>query len=206
MTTEAVDNKSSRDSRWLLLWDIRLSHLYHQKRERFLDGVDRFIKFVTVVGSLAATAAVVSDPAVTAILTATLGAVGLVSVFYDQATKARIHAQLARSFKQLEVEVLGWGSELSNSQIARYRRDLASIELDELPRLGALVTHCHNELCTAHECHDEITRLPFWQKAFMNWVDFDQAEYPRQAKGWRLRLLTWISDILGELPKEPPEK
>ncbi len=37
-----------------LLWRIRLSALYHLKRERFLDGIDRAAKGIAALGGAAA--------------------------------------------------------------------------------------------------------------------------------------------------------
>ena len=47
-----------------LLWRVRLSALYHLKRERFLDGIDRAAKAVSALGGAAAFSQIRVEPSV----------------------------------------------------------------------------------------------------------------------------------------------
>ena len=44
MLTEDGSDQARFNLQWQLLWRVRLSNLYHLKRERFLDGADKISK------------------------------------------------------------------------------------------------------------------------------------------------------------------
>jgi hypothetical protein len=161
-------------STWDLLWRVRLSALYHLKRERFLDGVDKSAKLVGALGGAAAFSQIKTNGDVGQYITALITVVSTVSLVYGPSAKARKHAELARDFKKLEATIIEKGKLVSEAILSGFESQYLSIESSEPAALGALVTQCHNELCEAYGVRENITPLPIWQRALKNYLDFDQ--------------------------------
>ena len=159
---------------WDLTWRVRLSALYHMKRERFLDGVDKAAKGVSALGGAAAFSQFKSDSDLGLWITGIITVVATLSLVYGPSAKARKHAELARDFKRLEAEIVALGSVLSQSQVALLESKFLTLESSEPASLGALVTQCHNELSEAIGDKRAITRLPLLHRMFKNWFDIDQ--------------------------------
>lgn len=168
-------------SPWELLWALRLSALYHLKRERFLDGADKAAKAITALGGAAAFSQLKDHPAFGMWVVGFITVVSTLSLVYGAAAKARKHAELARDFRRLESEVLAAGAAITPAQVTKFEAQRVSLESSEPAALGALVTQCHNELCEAHGLRDCVTPLPFWHRIFKNWLDIDQTiQHPKQ--------------------------
>ncbi len=175
MLTEDGSDQARSNLQWQLLWRVRLSNLYHLKRERFLDGADKTSKAISALGSGAAFMQIKSNPDIGLWITALIALVATLSLVYSPASKARKHAELARDFKRLEAEISDHGAEITVALLAKFESKYLGIESSEPATLGALTTHCHNQLSTAYEKYDQITPLPWHQNIFMNWFDFDQS-------------------------------
>ena len=171
-----MSEQSATDSlsTWDLLWRVRLSALYHLKRERFLDGVDKAAKLVSALGGAAAFSQVKNTGDIGFWITGFITVVATLSLVYGPSAKARKHAELARDFKRLEAEVVGTGRSITEAQICKFEAQYLSIESSEPTALGALVTQCHNELAEAFGKRDDISPLPFWHRLLKNWIDIDQ--------------------------------
>lgn len=161
---------------WDLVWRVRLSALYHLKRERFLDGVDRFSKALSALGGAAAFSQIRAEPLVGLWITGVITVVSTLSLVYGPSGKARKHAELAREFRRLESDIVGAGSELTDAQVTAFNARYLSLESSEPAALGALVTQCHNELAMAIGQHGSITPLPLLHRLFKNWLDIDQTQ------------------------------
>ena len=172
MQTEQASNITPH---WDLLWHVRLSGLYHLKRERFLDGVDRASKALSALGGAAAFAHIKSNPDIGLWVTGAIAVVSTLSLVYGPSTKARKHAELARDFKTLDSDIVAAGQNLTEDQVAKFDARYLKIEASEPAALGALVTQCHNELAVAIGHKDHVTQLPWVQRMFKNWFDFDQS-------------------------------
>lgn len=173
-----IENHPSTEQinlRWDLLWGVQLSTLYHLKRERFLDGADRAAKAISALGGAAAFSQIKSEPTLGLWITALVTIVATISLVYGPATKARRHFELAKDFKRLEAEIAAVSHELTVDQAAKFRAQYLSIESGEPASLGALVTQCHNELAVARDKAEHVTPLPYYQRLFKNWFDFDQS-------------------------------
>lgn len=163
------------EERWSLLWRVRVSAFYHSKRERFLDGVDRAAKAASALGGAAAFGWLKNEPGVGMAFAAVITLISTLSLVYGPSTKARRHAELAKDFKRLEADIVTCGNSLSQDKVAAFEARLALLESGEPASLGALVTQCHNELAFALGKPELVTPLPFWQRMFKNWFDFDQS-------------------------------
>lgn len=175
--SQSTPADKSEISSWNLLWDIRLSALYHLKRERFLDGVDRAAKAISALSGAAAFAqlSAKAEPVIGMWLTAGVAVVSTLSLVYSLSTKARHHAELARDLKRLEAEMARLGPELQAADLSRLKAAYLEIESGEPAALGALVTQCHNELSASIGEPTHITPLPWHQRVLKNILDFDQS-------------------------------
>lgn len=172
------DLHSPEESLRELTWEIRLSALYHLKRERFLDGLDRAASFISALGGAAAFAKLQEDPEFGLWVTGLVAVVSMVALVYGPAARARHHAELARDFRLLEADVAVLQSPVTLESVAKLRHKFLVLQASEPPALGALVTHCHNELCEAIGARSDVTPLPWYQGLLKNWFDFDQAMTP----------------------------
>lgn len=163
---------------WDLLWRVRLSALYHLKRERFLDGVDRFSKAVSALGGAAALSQIKAAPDWGLWFTGIITLVCTLSLVYGPSGKARKHAELARDFKRLEADVVAAGIVLTDAQLAAFDARYLTLVSSEPAALGALVTQCHNELATSIGQQGHITPMPLLHRLFKNWFDIDQTQKP----------------------------
>jgi hypothetical protein len=179
MTDQSTPNAPST---WDLLWRIRLSALYHLKRERFLDGVDKASKAISALGGAAAFSQVKSTDNLGFWITGGITVIATLSLVYGPSAKARKHGELARDFKRLEAEVVSAGKEITHAQIAKFESQYLSLESSEPASLGALVTQCHNELSSATGQSSHVTPLPIWQRLLKNWFDIDQTIKPMSEK------------------------
>ena len=107
-------------STWGLLWNIRLSALYHLKRERFLDGADKAAKVVSALGGAAAFSQIKSSGEWGLLITGFIALVSTLTLAYGTAAKARKHAELARDFRRLEADILGLGDVITVSGVAKF--------------------------------------------------------------------------------------
>lgn len=169
-------------STWDIVWRVRLSALYHLKRERFLDGVDKASKAVSALGGAAAFSQVKNAGDVGLWITGVITVVATLSLVYGPSAKARKHSELARDFKRIEAEIVSAGKTITETQLAKFESQFLSLESSEPASLGALVTQCHNELSSAIGQHSQISPLPFSQRLFKNWFDIDQTVAPATVK------------------------
>ncbi|WP_423197394.1 MULTISPECIES: hypothetical protein [unclassified Cupriavidus] len=164
------------EQRYGLLFRCWLSRAYHQKRERFYDQCDNLAKAVSVVGGSATVAQLLNHDAmvVTAALI-TVTATG--SLLFGFARKARLHADLARSFAMLEARIVGSGV-FDAAQMDALQAELVAMEVSEPRALGALLRICHNEIVCAEGHRELVQRVGPWQRALAHFYDFDL--YSRQ--------------------------
>jgi hypothetical protein len=140
---EEVTVEQQRDE---LVYKTRLSSLYHRKRERFLDFADRFTKAAVILTGSAAVTMIESSPWVR-VSGIGIAVVTALSLVFDYAVKARLHAELARRFVELEASILRKPlREVVDAHIAEWESNLASIEAQEPPIYKGLVDICQAEI------------------------------------------------------------
>lgn len=178
MTTPTPDSTAMQDGLHDLLWRVRLSALYHLKRERFLDGVDRAGSAVAALGGAAAFASIQTNPDFGQSIAGFIAIISAGALVYGPAAKARRHSELARDYRLLEADVVEQ-TDWSDDKLARFNSRYSRLEASEPAALGALVTQCHNELAAAQGSREHITPLRWYERLLKNWLDFDQS--PTQA-------------------------
>lgn len=177
MTQETVESSYSTES-WNLYWRVMLSALYHQKRERFLDGVDRASQAVGVLGGAAAFSQIIGNVAYGWIPAGVVAIVSAIALCYGPGAKARRHSELARDFKRLHAKIMLAGDPLSPEAINQFNSKILLLEAEEPAALRALVRQCENELSEAFGKDEDVRPLCGWDRFWMNVVDLDP---PRHA-------------------------
>src|SRR3954454_5427544 len=91
-----------------LLFGVRRSIRYHASRRRFFDRLRRSITFLTVIAGISTLAILLSKvgppwPLVTAAL---MTFFGIIDLILNTAEGARLHADLARRFIELEIDIV----------------------------------------------------------------------------------------------------
>lgn len=175
-----------------LVWRVMISSLYHQKRERFLDGIDRSSQAIGVLGGAAAFSAVFNTEEGFSIPGAVVAVISTVALCYGPGSKARRHGELARDYKKLQAEIVRCSEPLTSQQRCEFDAQVLLLEASEPAALGALVTQCHNELSVAMDLAHAVTPLRWYERLFGNWFDFDQTPGSKKQKRRFLRILLRI--------------
>lgn len=158
------------------VYRAQLSVLYHHKRERFFDSIDRFITVVTLVSASAAAAAIYKEAnngCLELILALIAAIASCIQVAYSPGTKASLHRQLAADMKRLAAKFEEAGEDWSHATCDRFTAELLNLEAGESATLGALATQCANEIALAEGRFEEIRELGPLQSFFMHWYAFD---------------------------------
>lgn len=174
---------SSEDADYLwgkrhsVLYRLELSALYHQKRERFFDLCDKLAKVVAIVGGSAALYKVADEGALVWIA-ATITIASALSLVMGFSEKARRHAELTRSFKQIQADALRCGErDFTEADIADWAARVAALEASEPPALGVLVRICQNELARAADADASVKPVGWrWLVAHLLDVPLPQAK------------------------------
>jgi hypothetical protein len=161
-TTETTSNMSDYlwQSRFDILYQVRLSALYHRKREGFYDLLDKLTKLAVIVGG----SAVFANTSQSSEIGIAVAIAGALSLVFDYGVKARNHAQLAQDYGLLESEIEKTGErDFSEKDTNQWHSNLAKIESKEPPALTNLVKVCETELYSA--LGQKAEALPWYKKA-----------------------------------------
>ena len=148
--SEGAQTKKLRD----LLFNVRRSVRYHDKRRHHFERVHNFVTFVAFLlgtGTVAASVEAFNTPIwvrlAPSVIASTLLGVALV---YRVSAKAALHNDLKRRFIVLEqrIEDLRASSNEGQNMVELIKEKL-SIEADEPPIKRILDVICHNELVRA---------------------------------------------------------
>lgn len=165
--------------RHALVYQVRLTILYHLARERFLDQMDKLITIVTAVSATYAVGSLIGTEGAFAKTAAAVTAVlSLVPLVINPAAAAKRHGEIAGEFRKLraEFERAGehWSAEVCDQMAAR----VVELEIKEPAGLCALIAHCQNQLNVGSD--GQIVHLTWLQKQLMHLVSFDAAKLAGQ--------------------------
>jgi hypothetical protein len=156
-------------SRHDVLYRVELSALYHQKRERFFEACDKMAKAVAVIGGSWALAKIGGD-AVMPYVAATITITSTLSLVFGLADRSRRHAELAKSFRQLEAKIIG-KTDFTEADVSDWATQERLLETGEPPSLGNLVRICQNELAVAQGHPSMIKKVGFFRALFAHLAD-----------------------------------
>lgn len=164
-----------------LLFSVRLSIRYHDRRRRFYESMSSFSSFAATVFGSAAAAAFLGNwgkPWVAAVALA-VAALSALTLVVGPVAKAWRHADLRRRFTELERLIVT--SDPTTELVADCRAERLSIEADEPPVLRVLATICHNEQSRSMGYGpDEMIPVGFWQRRFASFFDLAQHKLHEQ--------------------------
>jgi hypothetical protein len=157
------------------IYRMQLSVLYHRKRERYFDMIERLLQALVTAsasGGVALLLAAQNDKGYELWFVAAAAVVSMFQLAYAPAARARQHAQLASDYQSLWSESVAvgefWSAQMCDSVQSKWLR----IGTSSPPQLGALVVDCENELALAYDSKENIRRLPLHMRAFKhlwNW-------------------------------------
>lgn len=162
------------DTQYGLLFDIRRSIRYHDRRRAFFERLHRLTGALTIIlaGGVLFELAGTGSPAVwLQCVGAVAAALAAVDMVVGYATHGNQHASLRARFIDLERAMLSAGNDAAAWE--GFRQQRLAIERDEPPIYRALDLLCHNELCRAEgftqDKHaDQFARVGFLQSLTSN--------------------------------------
>jgi len=164
--------EEEKDRAHCLLFGVRRSIRYHNRRRQFFDRVSKCTDGLTAISGSGTIIAAVSQnftgaSVYLAGITAFFSAINLV---FDTKGNSRLHHDLARQFIGVEKALVD--PDLTSDQIIKAESDRLEIEAGEPPVLMVLDLICHNELVRAMG-FDENERfdIKFWRAMFAHLFD-----------------------------------
>ncbi|HYR21493.1 MAG TPA: hypothetical protein VEP30_01035 [Chthoniobacterales bacterium] len=166
-----------------LLFGVRRSIRYHNHRRRFFDAFDKFTKILAAVAGSAAFATALSQhQTVTGVLAAIIAIFSAADLIIGAGPAARLHADLAKRFAELEATIVRLGSP-KPEKIRELVADRLMIEADEPPILRVLDSVVYNELCKAlgyEEC--DMVKIGWFQSLMSQLVDLWPSKIKKQPR------------------------
>lgn len=157
-----------------LLHRLELSALYHQKRSRFFDRVDKLATFVAVAGSTSAVALVMGADENSRLyigFSALVALVSTVSLVFVPSSKARDHHGFARDYRHLMAELQLEGDNPRREVLDQLCAKCAQLEAEEPAAMSGVVVDCENLLAMSRTGRP-VVQQPRWQRWLMHLWDF----------------------------------
>jgi hypothetical protein len=142
--------KEASDDQYALLFDVRRSIRYHDRRKSFFELIHRISAGLTVLlaGSVLFEMARPGETALWMILLASVAALlSAWDIVIGYASRANLHHDLKKRFIKLEIDILSGDS--SDSAWSKHQVERLRIEQDEPPIFRALDLLCRNEVLKA---------------------------------------------------------
>ncbi|MDP3848414.1 MAG: hypothetical protein Q8R10_18510 [Pseudomonas sp.] len=166
VTTDLAD-------RWHhMLFGVRRSIRYHQRRRAFFDRLDQFSNMLSVIFGSAAIFGILENDykAVALVASALVTVLASINLVIGSAQRARVHADFMRRFVELEKRMLEPESEKRLHEVSETR---LSIEAEEPPVLHVLNAMCHNETMRAQGYKkEELAKIGWFQRLVAQLFDF----------------------------------
>lgn len=159
-----------------LLFSVRRSVRYHNRRRMFFDRLHLLSSAVGVVfGSATIISLLSSFGTLYTVLSASVVTVfSTVDLVVGSAQMARLHADLARRFITLEKKIIT--AVCDQTELTKLVAERLDIEADEPPVLRVLDSLCHNELMRAMGYEKERFLTILWYQRLFAQI-FDLREY-----------------------------
>ncbi len=170
--TESLDDRT-----YDLLFGVRRSVRYHDRRRRFYEIWNCMTVAAATVGGSSAVAAFLSQPAWEWLPVAFSGAVavlGAIDLSVGTGKRADQHGDLARQFIALE-QKFAHGRDLEDAEREELTRERLRIEASEPPVLHLLNVLCHYELLRSLGDDRPRPAIPWLRLRLANWIS--QAAY-----------------------------
>ncbi len=161
------------DERHRLMFSARLSVIYHRRRERFFEILDRLVKCVSLVGGSAVIAKIASGDALT-LLGIGIVLSSTVALVFQFSSRATLHSGLAKDWGGLEKDIVSVpASAMCEDALAKYEARAVALDAVEPRYLRALVADCQNELSRATGSEAAVRPVPLRKWILMHAFDFE---------------------------------
>ncbi|APC18565.1 hypothetical protein BLL42_23680 [Pseudomonas frederiksbergensis] len=158
-----------------MLFGIRRSIRYHQRRRAFFDRLDQFSNMLSVIFGSAAIYGILEKNAlgIALLASATVTILASINLVIGSAQRARAHADFMRRYVELEKLMLQPQSEECLLGVTQSR---LSIEAEEPPVLHVLNCICHNETMRAMGYKKEqLVKVGWFQRLVSQLFDFRES-------------------------------
>jgi len=166
-----------KDRQHNLLFGIRRSIRYHNRRCKFFDGFNLFVNAVNILFGSAVVVSVLSSMNKTLSLSIALSVTAFttLNLLFNTSIKARLHSDLARRFIELEKKLVVAGEDIKTEDLNKFIAERLDIEADEPPVLRVLNCICHNELSRAMGYSKEhFVSIKFYQRWASQFIDINE--------------------------------
>lgn len=161
-----------------LLFDIRRSVRYHNRRRAFFDRLDQTTNVLSLIFGSAAIYGVLSqaNPNWAVLSAAVVTIFSAVNLVVGSSQRARAHFDFARKYFELEQKMI-LVPDASEEVVREMTVERLSIEKDEPPVLRVLDSICYNEQLLAMDYpEDQMVRVGFWQRFLSPVMDFQASK------------------------------
>ncbi|WP_155416833.1 hypothetical protein [Chromobacterium violaceum] len=174
MTESASEDRLDKylwDRRHEVLYNVELSSLYHQKRERFFELWDKLGKVASLFGGSAALFKA-ADAGFVSYMALAITATSALSLVFGFSERSKRHADLSRKFKLLAASVVSKGEiDFTEQDINAWNVEKYQLETSEPPALTLLVVLCQNEIAIAQNQKQKVIPVGFWKRQLANYID-----------------------------------
>lgn len=155
-----------------LLFDVRRSIRYHNRRRAFFDRLSLSNSAVSLIAGSAVVASILGDKTVAAAVAGfVVTAFSTLDLVVGTAQKARLHADLARRFIDLEKRLVR-ATDTGAAELLALKEERLTIEADEPPVLRVLDVLCYNEQAKAMGYDKKyMARVGPLQRLLAQWWD-----------------------------------
>lgn len=161
----------------------RVSALYHLKRERFFDSIDKLTSAVTAITATAAVGALLKSSANWDLwASAATAALSLIPLVFNPAASARHHGQLAAEYRRLLAECALSGERWAEHRCDQMAGRVLEIEAGEPAPLAALLADCENQIAIASGS-GPVARLRWYERMLKHWLDIRPDPMPDPSAG-----------------------
>jgi hypothetical protein len=173
---EATTPAEELEDRWHgMLFGVRRSIRYHQRRRAFFDRLDQLSNVIALIFGSAALYGVLGKDAdrVAVVASAIVTVMASINLVVGSSKRARDHADFARQFIGLEKCMIGKASEERLHEVTEKR---LTIEASEPPVLHILNIICHNEQMRAMGYkREELASIGPLQYLFAHFFDWRES-------------------------------
>lgn len=171
VTRNNILSEDDQERLYCLLFDVRRSVRYHNRRRQFFDRVGKITDALSAIGGSGTIISVVSKSSIASIILATITAIfSAINLVFDTKGNSRLHHDLARQFISIEKNLIN--PLVTPEQIDKAELDRLDIETGEPPALRVLDLICYNELSKAMGIDEnESYKIRYIQALFANFVD-----------------------------------
>ena len=133
-------------ARHAVLYDARLSALYHRALEQRFGRLDKLVKVAALVLGSAAFSSLVPEPALKA-MAAAVSSLAVVSLVFAWDERARFHSSIATRWGELESDILSCDERaFTPDDLRSWQRRAALLQVREPAQDDRLVERCQRRL------------------------------------------------------------